>query len=75
MDLTNNRLQSFNGKLKSTLPLFSNTETSEENLFIVLKCLRLDRDKNVMKMVQKQHTKSFENPELTKYFSHSTQCI
>lgn len=69
MNLTNNRLENFNGKLKSVIPIFSNFETFVDKLFVVIRCLRLERDKNALKMVQKQPTISIQNPELVKYFN------
>jgi len=49
MNLTNNRLENFNGKLKSVIPIFSNLETFVDKLFVVVRCLRLERDKNALK--------------------------
>lgn len=53
MNKTNNRLESFNGKLKSIISCFSTLEHFVEKLFIVLKCVVLECDKNVVKLVQK----------------------
>lgn len=45
---TNNRLESFNGKLKSVIPVFSTIDDFVDKLFILLKCLRLERDRTVL---------------------------
>lgn len=66
---TNNRLESFNGKLKSVIPTFSNLNNFIEKLFIVLKCLRLERDTKAVKMVQKLPTTRIKDTDLLQYFS------
>ncbi|KAF0704876.1 chromatin modification-related protein YNG2-like, partial [Aphis craccivora] len=53
MNKTNNRLESFNGKLKSVISTFSTLEDFVEKLFIVLDCVRLERDKNAIQLVEK----------------------
>lgn len=64
MNKTNNRLESFNGKLKSDISTFSTLEGFVEKLFIVLDCVRLERDKNVIQLVQKKRTQTNFTPEL-----------
>lgn len=71
---TNNRLGSFNGKLKSLVPTFSNLDDFIEKLFILLKCVRLERDTKAVKMVQKlQQDKKkitrITDTDLLQYFS------
>ncbi|XP_003245327.1 uncharacterized protein LOC100571585 isoform X2 [Acyrthosiphon pisum] len=68
MNKTNNRLESFNGKLKSVISCFSTLENFVEKLFIVLKCIRLERDKNAVKLVQKHPIQMSQTPELHKYY-------
>lgn len=72
MNKTNNRLESFNGKLKSVISTFSTLEDFVEKLFIVLSCVRLERDRNAVKLVQRQPTKINEIPELRQYHSFLT---
>ncbi|XP_050055993.1 uncharacterized protein LOC126549742 isoform X4 [Aphis gossypii] len=66
---TNNRLESFNGKLKSVIPVFTNIDDFVDKLFILLKCLRLERDRNAVNMVQKLPLVKTRHPDLSKYFS------
>jgi len=68
MNKTNNRLESFNGKLKSVISCFSTLENFVEKLFIVLKCIRLERDKNAVKLVQKHPIQMSQTTELHKYY-------
>ncbi|CAH1738143.1 unnamed protein product [Aphis gossypii] len=68
MNKTNNRLESFNGKLKSVISCFSTLEDFVEKLFIVLKCVRLERDKNAVKLVQKHPIQTTQTPELHNYY-------
>jgi len=65
---TNNRLESFNGKLKSVIPIFSTSDDFLDKLFILLKCLRLERDMTAVKMVQKLPIIQSKDPDLSKYF-------
>lgn len=44
----NNRLESFNGKLKSGIDSFSNLQEFFEKLFVVIKCLRIERDSKAL---------------------------
>lgn len=69
MNKTNNRLESFNGKLKSVISCFSTLEHFVEKLFIVLKCVRLERDKNAVKLVQKHPIQMSQTPELHNYYN------
>jgi len=39
---SNNHLESFNDKLNSVIPTFSNLDVFIEKLFILLKCVRLE---------------------------------
>jgi len=66
---TNNRLESLNGKLKSVIPVFSNIDDFVDKLFILFKCLRLEHDRNAVKMVQKLPLVKIQHPDLNKYFS------
>jgi len=66
---TNNRLESFNGKLKSVIPDFSNIDDFVDKLFILLKCLRLERDRNAVKMVQRLPLVKNQQVRLNEYFS------
>lgn len=66
---TNNRLESFNGKLKSVVPTFSNLDDFIEKLFILLKCVRLERDTKAVKMVQKLPITRITDTDLLQYFS------
>uniref|UniRef100_A0A2S2PUJ1 Protein FAR1-RELATED SEQUENCE n=1 Tax=Schizaphis graminum TaxID=13262 RepID=A0A2S2PUJ1_SCHGA len=68
MNKTNNRLESFNGKLKSVISTFSTLEDFVEKLFIVLDCVRLERDKNAIQLVQKQPTQTNSTPELQQFY-------
>jgi len=68
MNKTNNRLESFNGKLKSVISTFSTLEDFVEKLFIVLDCVRLERDKNAVQLVQKQPTQTKATPELQQFY-------
>jgi len=63
LNMTNNRLESFNGKL-SDIPTFSNLEEFFEKLFIILKCVRTERDNTVIKIVQNYPTIGFEDIDL-----------
>jgi len=65
---TNNRLESFNGKLKSVIPTFSNINDFIEKLFILLRCVRLERDTKAVKMVQKLPTTRITDKDLLQYF-------
>jgi len=69
LNKTNNRLESFNGKLKSVISCFSTLEDFVDKLFIVLSCVRLERDKNAVKLVQKQPIQMPQIPELQKYYT------
>jgi len=69
MNKTNNRLEGFNGKLKSVISTFSTLDDFVEKLFIVLDCIRLERDKNAIKLVQKQPTQKNSIPELQQFYS------
>lgn len=67
---TNNRLESFNGKLKSVIPTFSNLEEFFKKLFIILKCVRTERDNTAIKIVQKYPTIGFEDIDLQNYYKY-----
>lgn len=69
---TNNRLESFNGKLKSVIPTFSNLEEFFKKLFIILKCVRTERDNTAIKIVQKYPTIGFEDIDLQNYYKYLT---
>lgn len=69
MNKTNKRFESFNGKLKSVITNFSTLDNFVEKLFIVLDCVRLERDKNAIKLVQKQPTPKNSIPELQQFYS------
>jgi len=69
MNKTNKRFESFNGKLKSVITKYSTLDDFVEKLFIVLNCVRLERDKNAIKLVQKQPTQKNSIPELQQFYS------
>lgn len=50
-NLTNNRLESFNYKLKSVIPIFSNLPDFFNKLFIIIKCFRSEKNKNAINVV------------------------
>jgi len=58
------RLESFNGKQKTVISRFNTLENVVKKLFIVLKCVRLERDKNAVKLVQKHPIQMPKIPEL-----------
>jgi len=68
LNRTNNRLESFNGKLKSVIDSFSNLQEFFEKLFVVLKCLRIERDSKALLIVQKWPTTKFSNAIEEQYF-------
>jgi len=67
LNTTNNRLESFNSKLKSVIPFFSNLSEFFKQLFVVIKCVRSERDSKTINLVQKLQTKSIENIDEYKY--------
>jgi len=68
LNATNNRLESFNSKLKSVIPTFSNLSDFFKQLFVVLKCVRSERDSKTVAIIQKRPTKQFENIVEYKYY-------
>lgn len=54
LNSTNNRLESFNSKLKSVIPVYSNLPEFFKTLFIILKCIRSERDHCAMKVIKDQ---------------------
>lgn len=68
LNSTNNRLESFNSKLKSVIPVFSNLTEFFKKLFIILKCIRTERDNNAINIIQKCPTRKFDNIDEHKYF-------
>jgi len=68
LNATNNRLESFNSKLKSVIPTFSNLSEFFKQLFIVLKCVRSERDSKTIGIIQKRPTKQFRNDDEYKYY-------
>ncbi|KAL5237152.1 hypothetical protein ACI65C_004562 [Semiaphis heraclei] len=67
LNTTNNRLESFNSKLKSVIPFFSNLSEFFKQLFVVIKCVRSERDSKTINLVQKLPTKKIENSDEYKY--------
>lgn len=65
---TNNSLESFNAKLKSIIPAFSNLPEFFKKLFIILKCLRNERDINTMQIIQKCPTAKFNDTNTYQYY-------
>lgn len=65
---TNNRLESFNGKLKSVIDSFSNLQEFFEKLFVVIKCLRMERDNKALLIVQKWPSTKFSSAVEEQYF-------
>jgi len=63
-----NRLESFNGKLKSVIYSFYNLQEFFEKLFVVIKCLRIERDSKALLIVQKWPTTKFPNAVEEPYF-------
>ncbi|KAF0706194.1 zinc finger SWIM domain-containing protein 3-like [Aphis craccivora] len=68
LNATNNRLESFNSKLKSVIPTFSNLSEFFKQLFVVLKCVRSERDSKTIGIIQKRPTKQFRNDDEYKYY-------
>lgn len=68
LNSTNNRLESFNSKLKSVIPVYSNLPEFFKKLFIILKCIRSERDHCAMKVIQKRPTTIFQNVYEEKYY-------
>jgi len=60
LNTTNNRLESFNSKLKSVIPFFSNLSEFFKQLFVVIKCVRSERDSKTINLVQKLPTKKLK---------------
>jgi len=50
------------------IPVFSTIDDFVDKLFILLKCLRLERDRTAVKMVQKLPIIQSKDPDLSKYF-------
>lgn len=68
LNSTNNRLESFNSKLKSVCMHYSSLDKFIRNLFIVLKALRIERDNASSKVILKTPTKPLTNAEEEIFF-------
>jgi len=68
LNRTNNRLESFNGKLKSVIDSFSNLQEFFEKLFVIINCVRIERDSKALLTVQKWPTTKFLNAVEEQYF-------
>ncbi|CAI6372024.1 unnamed protein product [Macrosiphum euphorbiae] len=68
LNATNNRLESFNSKLKSVIPIFLNLSDFFKQLFVILKCVRSERDNKTIGVIQKHPTKKFKNDDEYKYY-------
>lgn len=68
LNTTNNRLESFNSKLKSVCTYFSSLNKFVTNLFIVLKSLRTERDNASSKMILKMPTNPLMNADEEIFF-------
>lgn len=75
LNSTNNRLKSFNSKLKLGILVFSNLPEFFKKLFIILKCIRLERDNNAINIIQRCPTTIFNNIDEHNYFKLLTPLL
>ena len=61
LNFTNNRLESFNGKLKQVIDRHSSLEDFVEKFFIILNALRRERDHKAATMFQKVKVSCFDD--------------